>query len=169
VPDLAKLGTAPHLGLAESTAVSAAFRLVQQGVIRESTATLKVPPRRPNLDHGRGWPGAGSPGTAADKPSRIPRSISPVAAGSPAGAFFWQLQLRLLNGFGSVPAVLLSALAGAAAPIQTPKPIAVLISILAINRWWFAIKVADSPLNMPGMGRPWSVAPTRQMRFSGKS
>jgi hypothetical protein len=42
----------------------------------------------------------------------------------------------VLNGFGSVPAEFVLALAGAAEPMmRAPKPIAVLTSILAINRW----------------------------------
>jgi hypothetical protein len=41
----------------------------------------------------------------------------------------------VLNGFGSGLAAFVLALAGAAATIRAPKPIAVLTSILAINRW----------------------------------
>jgi hypothetical protein len=51
----------------------------------------------------------------------------------------------VLNGFGSVPAGFVLALAGAAATIRAPKPMAVLTSTLAINRWRLVMDIVSFP------------------------
>jgi hypothetical protein len=74
--------------------------------------------------------------------------MSAVEAGPPAGAVFWQLQLSVPNGFGWVLAGPGSALAGAAATIRAPKPIAVLTSTLAINRSRFVMDILSFHFGM---------------------
>jgi len=82
-----------------------------------------------------GWVGGGSPGNEAERPTRIPRSISSLGARLPGGAVSRQPQLRAPNGFGSVPLGFGSALAGAAPTTQEPTAIAALTSIFVIT-WW---------------------------------
>jgi hypothetical protein len=78
---------------------------------------------------------ASGPGNGAERPARIPRSISSLRAGLPAEAVSWQLQLRAPNGFGSAPIGFGSALADAAPPTLAPRTIAALTSIFfAITR-----------------------------------
>lgn len=70
------------------------------------------------------WPGGGSPGNQSVRPSRIPRLIFSLSSGLPVGAVSRPLDLRVLKGFGSVPAESGSAPAGGAPPTQQPRAIA---------------------------------------------
>jgi hypothetical protein len=78
-------------------------------------------------DQGRGRPvlvDVGSPGNGVERPSRIPRSTSPLRTGLPGGAVSSQLQLRVLNGFGSLPTECGSALARVVPATPTTRAIA---------------------------------------------
>jgi hypothetical protein len=90
------------------------------------------PPR-----HGgcRGWVDGASPANQAERPSRIPCSISSLRVGLPGGAVSRQLHLRPLNEYGALPIGVGSALTGAAPPTQEPRATAAPTNKFWIPRW----------------------------------
>jgi hypothetical protein len=92
---------------------------------------LQTVPRRQHGGHVRQQPqrhggcrgsfDGARPGNQAERPSRIPCSISSLRAGLQGGAVSRQLHLRPLNAFGALPTGFGSALTGAAPPTQEPR------------------------------------------------